>query len=132
MAWYRLTQSHSLACLHIVLSVVLMKVGPFEDFYVGNCLGQYGILPHDTRERQRAEDGSESMADRFNLFNPACLASYRPNTTDLNDWFADYAANAGAPAVGREAGVSPHAISFHYVKGDLMSRMHAVLYGLCD
>lgn len=94
-----------------------------EDYYLGNCLATLGVEALNTQDSRGR--------DRFMPFPPAHHLLFRFPTTE-RDWYVDYTTNAGSPAKEGIEGVSPYAISFHYVKDDLMDRMHAMLYGACD
>ena len=82
------------------------------------CLSLAGVTAFDTRDQQGRE--------RFLPFTPGNHLHYRiPKNPD---WYAKY-------SIELKTGLdccSSDAVSFHYVKGDLMHRYHALLYGKCD
>ena len=90
--------------------------GFWEDVQVANCLKKAGgVLPYDTRDGLGRE--------RFHPFTPANHLTYRvpPNG---KDWYAQYSIDL---KIGEEC-CSTKSISFHYVKHQLMPKLHAFLY----
>lgn len=94
--------------------------GFWEDVNTAYCLHLAGVDAFDTRDSQGRE--------RFLPFTPGNHLLYR--IPKEPDWFAKYTAKVGGLKDG-VAGVSSDAVSFHYIKGDLMKRTYALLYGLC-
>lgn len=63
-------------------------------------------------------------------FSPANHFGYELNKTSP-DWFGKFTLPYGELLEGAK-GVNPNVISFHYIKGDLMNRLYALFYGLCN
>jgi glycoprotein-N-acetylgalactosamine 3-beta-galactosyltransferase len=90
--------------------------GFWEDVQVANCLKKAaGVLPFDTRD----EHGRE----RFHPFTPANHLVYRVPKSG-KDWYAKYSIDLKE---GEEC-CSANSVSFHYVKHQLMPKIHALLY----
>lgn len=97
-------------------------MGFWEDVNVAHCLHVQGVDAYDTRDEEHRE--------RFMPFRPGDHLLYKIPPKHP-DWFAEYTANVGGLIEGA-AGVSPYVISFHYVKNNLMNRIYALFYGLCN
>ena len=87
-----------------------------EDVQVARCLATASppVIPYDTRD--------ELGRERFLPFTPQNHLTYRVPKNP--DWYAKY-------SIGLKEGYdccSTRAVSFHYVKPDLMPRMSALLY----
>ena len=84
---------------------------------MAKCLQKFGVVPVDTRDAQGGE--------RFHPFTPGQHLTYRipPKTPD---WYANYNKDWGLKT-GMDA-CAPDSVSFHYVKQDLMPKLHAELY----
>jgi hypothetical protein len=91
------------------------QVGFWEDVNVAHCLQVLDIKPYDTRDSQGRE--------RFHPFSPGQHLEYRIPTKP--DWYAKYNPEL---KVGYEC-CSADSISFHYVKSDIMGRLHNYVYG---
>jgi glycoprotein-N-acetylgalactosamine 3-beta-galactosyltransferase len=93
-----------------------------EDVMVAACFRQMGVFPFETKD----ENGSE----RYMPFAPGHHLNYSPpKENPQNDWYVKYSPN------GIKTGYehcSEHSVAFHYIKDDLMKRMYATLYHLCD
>lgn len=92
-----------------------------EDVMVADCFRQMGVYPFETKDNK----GSE----RYMPFTPVNHMNYRMPADPSKDWYVKYSPN------GIKTGYdhcSEGSVAFHYVKGDLMKRMHAILYHLCD
>lgn len=90
--------------------------GFWEDVQVARCLKQVGnILPYDTRDVLGRE--------RFHPFTPGNHLTYRISKQNP-DWYAKYSMDLKE---GPDC-CSDRSVSFHYVKGALMPRLHALLY----
>ena len=96
------------------------QVGFWEDVNTAHCLEQWGVFPYDTRDHFGRE--------RFLPFTPGHHYFYRINKQNP-DWYVKYTENFQLKE-GDEC-CSRDAISYHYIKGDMMLRMHALLYGYC-
>jgi len=86
-----------------------------EDVQVATCLRYHGIHPYDTQDDWGRE--------RFLPFSPGQHLRYKvpPKTPD---WYAKY-------TLGLKTGYdccSQDTISFHYIKVDLMYKVHSLLY----
>jgi len=93
--------------------------GFYEDVLVAACLRKVAqVFPYDTRDAHGRE--------RFHPFTPAAHLSYRISPKNP-DWYAKYSSDLKQ---GKEC-CSSHSIAFHYVKPQLMRRLHALLYA-CD
>ena len=90
--------------------------GFWEDVQVANCLKKAaGVLPYDTRD--------ELGRERFHPFTPANHLAYRIPRSG-KDWYAQYSIDLKE---GAEC-CSARSVSFHYVKHELMPKLHALLY----
>jgi len=106
-----------MGCFRWFDGVFRSQVGFWEDVNVANCLSKHNVTAYDTRDPLGRE--------RFLPFTPGAHLHYRiPKNPD---WYAKYSLEL---KTGYEC-CSIDAISFHYVKGDLMQRLYALLYGLC-
>jgi len=86
-----------------------------EDVTVAACLREHGIHPFDTQDDWGRE--------RFLPFTPGQHLRYRVPPKNP-DWYAKY-------SIGLKTGldaVSVDAISFHYVKVDIMYKIHSLLH----
>ncbi|KAL9179903.1 hypothetical protein ACHAXT_007873 [Thalassiosira profunda] len=90
-----------------------------EDVMVATCFRKMGILPYDTKD--------EAGGERYMPFQPGHHLTYRPPKNPKDDWYANY-------SVDVKWGIdhcAAKSVAFHYIKGDLMFRMHAIIYHLC-
>jgi len=90
-----------------------------EDCMVANCFRKNGIVPYDTKD----EDGGE----RYMPFQPGHHLTYRPPANPKDDWYSNY-------SVDVKWGIdhcAAKSVAFHYIKDDLMKRMHGILYHYC-
>lgn len=90
-----------------------------EDTMVARTFKKYGVVPYETKD----ENGSE----RYMPFTPGHHLTYRLPKNPSQDWYATYSINIKE---GYEH-CSKYSIAFHYVKGPVMKRFYAILYGLC-
>ena len=60
-------------------------------------------------------------------FQPGHHYAYRLPADKTKDWYASYSINIKE---GKEH-CSPRSVAFHYIKGDMMKRLHAMFYHLC-
>mmetsp|Transcript_16257 Transcript_16257/g.37689 ORF Transcript_16257/g.37689 Transcript_16257/m.37689 type:complete len:134 (-) Transcript_16257:248-649(-) len=90
--------------------------GFWEDVQVAGCLKRSGgVLPLDTRDSLGRE--------RFHPFTPGQHLTYRGGR-GKGDWYKQYSIDL----LEGTACCSERSVSFHYVKPDLMPRIHALLY----
>mmetsp|Transcript_3160 Transcript_3160/g.6616 ORF Transcript_3160/g.6616 Transcript_3160/m.6616 type:complete len:1023 (+) Transcript_3160:49-3117(+) len=90
-----------------------------EDVMVANCLRQRNILPYDTKD--------EAGGERYMPFAPGHHLNYHPPANPKDDWYSNYSINC-------KWGIdhcAAKSVAFHYIKGDLMRRMYAILYHYC-
>jgi len=91
-----------------------------EDVMVAQCFrNKLGVYPFDTKD----ENGGE----RYMPFTPKHHLNYRIPSDVKSDWYSNY-------SIDIKEGLdhcSSESVAFHYIKGDLMKRMHAILYGYC-
>jgi glycoprotein-N-acetylgalactosamine 3-beta-galactosyltransferase len=96
-----------------------------EDVNIAKCLEMKGVYPLDTRDGEGRE--------RFMPFRPMTHWEIDVNS---QDWYNRYSIGLksctertkgakGAPCM------SPNPISFHYMKGDIITHAYAAIYGLC-
>ena len=86
-----------------------------EDREVGLCLQTKGVFPYDTKDSAGEE--------RFMPFAPDLHLAYRA-ANYKKDWYKEYSIGLKE---GMEA-MSKEVVSFHYLKPDLMRRVHALLF----
>ena len=89
-----------------------------EDVMVAACFRKNGIVPYDTKD--------DAGGERYMPFAPAHHLAYTKPAND-NDWYVKYSINI---KYGLDH-CSDRSVAFHYIKGDLMKKMHAILYGHC-
>ncbi|CAB9512897.1 acetylgalactosamine 3-beta-galactosyltransferase 1 [Seminavis robusta] len=96
-----------------------------EDVMIAKVFKELGILPFDTRDA--------SGGERYNPYSPGFHYDFRlPHDKYHNKmWYAAYLLQGDNSLVEGAAHCSPHSVSFHYIKVDLMYRLYALLYGLC-
>ena len=88
---------------------------------VATCFRQRGILAYETRDDRGGE--------RYMPFAPGHHLNYRPpKNNPENDWYMKY--QVDTLRVGFDH-CSEQSVAFHYIKPDMMKRMHAILYGYC-
>ena len=91
-----------------------------EDVMVAQCMrNKLQVFPFDTKD----ENGGE----RYMPFAPKHHLNYRIPENVKSDWYANY-------SVDIKTGLdhcAARSVAFHYIKGDLMKRLHAILYGRC-
>eukprot|EP00986_Skeletonema_menzelii_P015528 scaffold11942_cov137-Skeletonema_menzelii.AAC.2 len=90
-----------------------------EDTMVANCLRQRNILPYDTKD--------EAGGERYNPFAPGHHLMYHPPANPKDDWYSNY-------SIDCKWGIdhcAAKSVAFHYIKGDLMRRIYAILYHYC-
>ncbi|GFH58376.1 hypothetical protein CTEN210_14852 [Chaetoceros tenuissimus] len=91
-----------------------------EDVMVAQCFrNKLKVFPFDTKD--------ETGAERYMPFAPKHHLNYRIPKDVNSDWYANY-------SIDIKEGLdhcSDHSVAFHYIKGDLMNRMYAILYGHC-
>ncbi|KAL3770880.1 hypothetical protein ACHAW5_003968 [Stephanodiscus triporus] len=77
------------------------------------------ILPYDTKD--------EAGGERYMPFEPGHHLTYKPPKNPKDDWYSNY-------SVDVKWGIdhcAAKSVAFHYIKGPLMRRMHAILYHRC-
>ena len=82
-------------------------------------LFQMDILPYDTKD--------EAGGERYMPFQPGHHLTYRPPKNPKDDWYSNY-------SVDCKWGIdhcAAKSVAFHYIKEDLMKRMHGILYHHC-
>jgi len=91
-----------------------------EDVMVAQCLrNKLKIFPFDTKD----ENGGE----RYMPFGPKHHLNYKIPENVNSDWYANY-------SIDIKEGLdhcAARSVAFHYIKGPMMQRMHAILYGHC-
>jgi glycoprotein-N-acetylgalactosamine 3-beta-galactosyltransferase len=98
-----------------------------EDTMTAKIFKKFGVLPYETKD----DEGSE----RYMPFMPGHHLDYRipdgckpnPLAKTCKDWYPKYSIDI---KFGLEH-CSKHSVAFHYVKGNSMKRLHAILYGKC-
>jgi len=91
-----------------------------EDVMVAQCFrNKLEVFPFDTKD----ENGGE----RYMPFAPMHHLNYNIPKDVKSDWYANY-------SIDIKEGLdhcAARSVAFHYIKGDMMKRMHAILYGHC-
>ena len=91
-----------------------------EDVMVAQCLrNKVKVFPFDTKD----DEGGE----RYMPFQPKHHLNYKIPANPKDDWYANY-------SVDIKTGLdhcAARSVAFHYIKGDMMKRIHAILYGQC-
>jgi len=91
-----------------------------EDTMVAELLRKMSVFPYDTKD--------EAGGERYMPFDPANHLAYRlPKDPSKGDWYVKY-------SIDIKEGYdhcAPESVAFHYIKGDLMTRLFALAYGLC-
>lgn len=90
-----------------------------EDTMVARVLAKFGVFPYETKD--------EFGGERYMPFMPGHHYGYRMPKNHDEDWYARYSINI-------KEGVdhcAARSVAFHYVKGDAMKRLFALVYGLC-
>jgi len=90
-----------------------------EDVMVATCFRKMEILPFDTKD--------EAGGERYMPFQPGHHLTYTPPANPKDDWYSNY-------SVDVKWGIdhcAAKSVAFHYIKADLMRRMHAILYHFC-
>lgn len=91
-----------------------------EDTMVAELLRKMSVFPYDTKD--------EAGGERYMPFDPANHLAYRlPKDPSKGDWYSKY-------SIDIKEGYdhcAPESVAFHYIKGDLMTRLFALAYGLC-
>ena len=90
-----------------------------EDTMVAKVFRKLGVYPYETKD----ENGSE----RYMPFLPGHHYSYRLPANPQDDWYAKYSINIKQGAEH----CSPRSVAFHYVKENMMKRLHVLLYHKC-
>ena len=91
-----------------------------EDGMVAQCMrNKLQVFPFDTKD----ENGGE----RYMPFAPKHHLNYRILEDVKSDWYANYSVDI---KIGLDH-CAARSVAFHYIKGDLMKRLHAILYGRC-
>ena len=92
-----------------------------EDTMVAKLLRKFDVFPYDTKD----ENGGE----RYMPFMPGHHYSYHlpKDIANSKDWYAHYSIDIkeGADHCAVDS------VAFHYVKGNDMYRLFALVYGLC-
>jgi len=90
-----------------------------EDVMVATCLRKMDIVPYDTKD--------EAGGERYMPFQPGHHLTYHPPKNPKDDWYSNY-------SVDVKWGIdhcAAKSVAFHYIKEDLMKRMHGILYHYC-
>ena len=90
-----------------------------EDTMVARLLKTYGVEPYPTKD--------DLGGERYMPFMPGHHYGYRMPQDKAKDWYAMYSINI---KTGLDH-CAARSIAFHYVKGNAMYRLHAILYHLC-
>lgn len=90
-----------------------------EDTVTARILKRFGILPYETKD--------EAGGERYMPFMPGHHYGYRMPADLSKDWYAKYSINIkeGPDHCAKRS------VAFHYVKGDAMTRLFALLYNKC-
>jgi len=93
-----------------------------EDVMVARCFRHMGLVPYDTLDYAQGE--------RYMPFTPGAHFQYTPPKviSMQTDWYPVYTPHKLVLGLDHCA---KHSVAFHYIKGDLMRRIHAILYGHC-
>jgi glycoprotein-N-acetylgalactosamine 3-beta-galactosyltransferase len=90
-----------------------------EDTMIAHIFRNFGIFPYETKD--------EAGGERYMPFMPGHHYGYRMPEDHSKDWYARYSINI-------KEGVdhcAARSIAFHYIKGEAMTRIHALLYHFC-
>ena len=91
-----------------------------EDAKVAECFREkWGVFPFDTKD----DEGGE----RYMHLQPDWHLTFRPPEKPKDHWFSLF-------SIDSKTGLdhcAARSIAFHYINGNLMKRMHAILYGHC-
>jgi glycoprotein-N-acetylgalactosamine 3-beta-galactosyltransferase len=91
-----------------------------EDVKVAETFQRLNVYPYDTKD----ENGGE----RYMPLSPGSHLTYRmPKPGTRGYWISRYSIDIKE---GLEH-CSPYSISFHYIRGEEMLRIYALLYGVC-
>ena len=90
-----------------------------EDTVIARLFRKFGIYAYDTKDSKGGE--------RYMPFMPGHHYGYRMPADRTKDWYAHYSIDIKE---GPDH-CAEHSVAFHYVKGDSMYRLHALLYDLC-
>jgi glycoprotein-N-acetylgalactosamine 3-beta-galactosyltransferase len=90
-----------------------------EDATIARVYRNFGVYPYETKD--------DAGGERYMPLTPGRHYGYRIPKDPRRDWYAKYSINI-------KEGLdhcSPRSIAFHYVKGNEMKRLFALLYHLC-
>jgi glycoprotein-N-acetylgalactosamine 3-beta-galactosyltransferase len=90
-----------------------------EDTMVARIFREFGVYPYETKDHTGGE--------RYMPFLPGHHYGYRLPKDPESDWYAKYSINIKEGPDHCAA----RSVAFHYVKGEMMKRLHALLYGYC-
>jgi len=90
-----------------------------EDVMVATCFRKMDILPYDTKD--------DAGGERYMPFQPGHHLTYFPPKNPKDDWYSNYSVDV---KWGKDH-CAAKSVAFHYIKEDLMRRMHAILYHYC-
>jgi len=90
-----------------------------EDTIVARIFRQFGVYPYETKD--------EAGGERYMPFLPGHHYGYRMPADKDKDWYAKYSINIKEGADHCAA----RSVAFHYVKDNMMYRLHALLYHMC-
>jgi len=90
-----------------------------EDVMGATCFRKMDILPYNTKD--------EAGGERYMPFQPGHHLTYRPPKNPKDDWYSNYSVDC---KWGMDH-CAAKSVAFHYIKEDLMKRMHAILYHHC-
>ena len=96
-----------------------------EDVVMAKVFQRLGVYPYDTRD--------DNGAERYHPYSPGFHYDFRLPQDKLHNkmWYAAYIIDDGSLKEGVDH-CAEHSVSFHYIKVELMYRLYALLYGLCD
>ena len=77
------------------------------------------IIPYDTKD--------EAGGERYMPFQPGHHLTYTPPKNPKDDWYSNYSVDV---KWGMDH-CAAKSVAFHYIKEDLMKRMHGILYHYC-
>ena len=93
-----------------------------EDVYIARTFRELGIYPYETKDAYGGE--------RYGPRTPGFLYRWRPTKNPQDGpwyWYTKFSID---PKFGLDH-CAKYSVAFHYIKGDDMYRLHALLYNLC-
>ena len=112
------------AALKVLVVDGFMKFFPHahtfsEDTMVARIFRHFGVFPYETKD--------EAGGERYMPFLPGHHYGYRMPAHKDQDWYAKYSINIKEGADHCAA----RSVAFHYVKENMMYRLHALFYHMC-